>query len=309
MKILVSDGLDEAALQKLRSSYDVDSLELSQEELLNNIGNYDALIVRSRTKVTKEIIEKGRNLKVIARAGVGVDNIDVEAAKKKGIVVVNAPTGSTVSVAELTMGLIISIARQIPQADKSVKEGKWEKKRFEGTELAGKILGLIGLGRIGTQVAERARAFGMETVGFDPYLTEEKAKEKGVKLLSLEELLRVSDFVSIHCALTPETMGMIGEKELAKMKKTAYLINSARGGIVDEEALYEALKAGRIAGAALDVFEKEPPSGSPLLSLDNVVFTPHLGASTKEAQPRTGMIIVDQVNKVLSGKKAEFMVN
>ena len=310
MKVLVSDKLHEKAMEKLRSMHEVTYEEVDPETLLTIIRDYDAIIVRSRTKVTSEVIERGEKLKVIGRAGIGVDNIDVKKATEKGIPVVNAPTGSTISVAELAIGHMISVARYLPQSDRSVRAGRWEKKRFLGTELSGKVLGFIGLGRIGSEVAKRARAFGMECFAYDPYISKEKAKELGAELLDdLDTLLERSDFITIHALLTDETRGLVGEEQLKRMKRTAYLINCARGGIVDESALAKALREGWIAGAALDVFEKEPPAGSPLLQLENVVFTPHLGASTREGQERAGTIVVEQVDKVLRGEKPDFVVN
>ncbi len=310
MRILVTDGLEAEAVAKLRAAHSVDLVEADPKQLLEIIPNYDALIVRSRTKVTADVIRKAAKLKVIGRAGIGVDNIDVRAATARRIPVVNAPTGSTISVAELALGHMLSLARQIPEADRSTKEGKWEKKRFEGRELHGKVLGLVGSGRIGAEVARRAAAFGMDVVAFDPYLPPAVAKERGIRLVdSLPALLMQADFLSIHAALTSETKGMVGGKELALMKRTAYVVNCARGEIVQEGALAEALKAGTIAGAALDVFEREPPTGSPILAAPNAVFTPHLGASTHEAQARAGGIIADQVLKVLRGEKPDFAVN
>ena len=310
MRILVTDGLEAEALAKLRSVHHADVVEADPKQLLEIIPNYDALIVRSRTRVTADVIAKAVKLKVIGRAGIGVDNIDVKAATLRKIPVVNAPTGSTISVAELALGHMLSLARQIPEADRSVKEGKWEKKRFEGRELHGKILGLVGSGRIGAEVSRRAQAFGMGVIAFDPYLPVPAAKERDIRLVdSLPALLMEADFLSIHAALTPETKGMIGAKQLALMKRTAYIVNCARGEIVQEVALADALKAGTIAGAALDVYEKEPPTGSPILAAPNTIFTPHLGASTHEAQARAGGIIADQVLKVLKGEKADFAVN
>ena len=310
MRILVTDGLEAEAIAKLRAGHHVDLVEADPKQLLEIIPNYDALIVRSRTKVSADVIAKGAKLKVIGRAGIGVDNIDVRAANGRRVPVVNAPTGSTISVAELAIGHMLSLARQIPEADRSMKQGKWEKKRFEGRELQGKILGLVGSGRIGAEVAKRAHAFGMEVIAFDPYLPPTAAKERGIQLIdSLPALLMQADYVSVHAALTAETQGMIGAKELALMKRTAYLVNCARGEIVHEAALAEALTLGTIAGAALDVFEKEPPTGSPILSAPNTVLTPHLGASTHEAQARAGGIIAEQVLKVLRGEKPDFAVN
>jgi D-3-phosphoglycerate dehydrogenase len=310
MRILVTDGLEPEALAKLRATHHVDVVEADPKQLLEIVPNYDALIVRSQTRVTAEVLTKAAKLKVVGRAGIGVDNIDVKAATARRIPVVNAPTGSTISVAELAFGHMLSLARQIPEADRSVKEGKWEKKRFVGRELHGKVLGLLGSGRIGAEVARRGLAFGMDVIAFDPYLPPPAAKERGIRLVdSLASLLMQVDFLSIHAALTPETKGMINAKALALMKRTAYLVNCARGEIVHEAALADALKSGTIAGAALDVYEKEPPTGSPILAAPNTVFTPHLGASTHEAQARAGGIIADQVLTVLRGEKPDFVVN
>src|SRR3989442_4384358 len=310
MRILVTDGLEAEAIAKLRAGHHVDTIEADPKLLLQIIPDYDAVIVRSRTKVTAEVLQKASKLKVVGRSGVGVDNIDVRAATARRIPVVNAPTGSTISVAELAIGHMLSLARQIPEADRSMKEGKWEKKRFEGRELQGKILGLVGSGRIGAEVAKRAHAFGMEVVACDPYLPPTAAKERGIQLVdSLPALLMQADYVSVHAALTAETQGMIGAKELALMKRTAYLVNCARGEIVQEAALAEALTMGTIAGAALDVYEKEPPTRSPILSAPNAVLTPHLGASTHEAQARAGGIIAEPVLKVPRGERPYFAVN
>ncbi len=309
MKILITDGLEAEAIASLKRAHHVDVAELDAKALLEQLPAYDALIVRGRTKVTKEVLGRTTHLKVVGRAGVGVDNIDVAEATNRKIVVVNAPTASTVSVAELAIGHMVSWSRFLPQADRSIKEGKWEKKSFEGHEIFGKTLGLIGSGRIGAEVAKRAQAFGMSVIAFDPYLPPDVARKINVALTDKERVLREADFLSIHAALTPETKGMIGAKELAMMKRTAVLVNCARGEIVQEAALADALKNGTIAGAALDVFEKEPPAGSPLLSAPHAVFTPHLGASTHEAQTRAGAIIADQVIKALGGKRPDFLVN
>jgi len=309
MKILVTDGLEAEAIASLKKAHQVDVAELDAKQLLDQNPAYDALIVRGRTKVTGDVLAKAGHLKVVGRAGVGVDNIDVNEATARKVLVVNAPSASTVSVAELAVGHMISWCRFLPQADKSVKEGKWEKKQFEGHEVYGKMLGLIGSGRIGAEVAKRAQAFGMTVIAFDPYLPPEVAQKIKVALVDKETVLRQSDFISIHAALTPETRGMIGAKDLAMMKKTAVLVNCARGEIVQEAALADALKTGALAGAALDVYEKEPPVGSPLLSAPHIVFTPHLGASTHEAQSRAGAVIADQVLKALEGKKPDFLVN
>ncbi|MFQ5838455.1 MAG: hydroxyacid dehydrogenase [Thermoplasmata archaeon] len=305
----MADRLHQDAMEALRERFDVNAKEVSPDELLEIIGDYDVLVVRSRTKVTREVLRRGTSLRVVARAGVGVDNIDVEAATERGIMVVNAPAGSTQSVAELAVGLMLCLARRIPEADRSMKEDRWEKSRLKGVELAGKVLGLIGSGRIGGRVATICQALGMTVIAFDPYLQEEVARERGIELTRLDDVLQRSDFISIHAALTEETSHMISHPQLSMMKRTAYLINCARGKIVDEEALVEALQDGRIAGAGLDVYEKEPPSGSPLLELGNVILTPHIGASTAEAQRRTGLLAVEQVTKAVMGDEPEFLVN
>lgn len=311
MKVLINDAIDEAGVKILKDEgFDVEVQELSPEELLERIGEYDALIVRSRTKVTREVVERGVNLKVIGRAGVGVDNIDVKAATERGIKVVNAPIASTNSVAELTIGHMIAMLRWIPEATSSMKAGRWEKKRFMGEELQGKTLGLVGSGRIGTEVAKRAQAFGMRTIAYDPYLPKEIAERNGIELLdSLEELLEQSDVVSVHAALTEETYHMLNYEKLKHMKRGSYIVNCARGGIIDEEALYRLLKEGHLAGAALDVYEREPPGENPLFELPNVSLTPHIGASTREAQRRAAEIIAEQVALVLKGKEPRFWVN
>ena len=309
MKVLVTDGLEADALATLRTANEVDVDEVDAKRLLEIVGAYDALIVRGRTKVTKAVIARATRLKIVGRAGVGVDNIDVGAATARKILVVNAPTSSTTSVAELTIGHMLSLYRHLAQSDRGVKEGRWEKKALEGRELAGKVLGLVGSGRIGAEVAKRATAFGMRVLAYDPYLRQENGDRLGIELVDKIRLLEEADVVSVHAALTPETRHLVGAKELSLMKRTAILVNCARGEIVNEAALADALKAGAISGAALDVFEKEPPEGSPILSAPNVVFTPHLGASTREAQDRAGAIIVEQVIQALSGQRPEFLVN
>jgi len=309
MKVLVTDGLEADALATLRTANEVDVDEVDAKRLLEIVGAYDALIVRGRTKVTKAVIARATRLKIVGRAGVGVDNIDVGAATARKILVVNAPTSSTTSVAELTIGHMLSLYRHLAQSDRGVKEGRWEKKALEGRELAGKVLGLVGSGRIGAEVAKRATAFGMRVLAYDPYLRQENGDRLGIELVDKIRLLEEADVVSVHAALTPETRHLVGAKELSLMKRTAILVNCARGEIVNEAALADALKAGAISGAALDVFEKEPPEGSPILSAPNVVFTPHLGASTREAQDRAGAIIVEQVIEALSGQRPEFLVN
>jgi D-3-phosphoglycerate dehydrogenase / 2-oxoglutarate reductase len=309
MKILITDGLEPEAVAGLRKAHEVSVQELDPKGLLSAIPSYHALIVRSRTKVTKEVLDRGASLKVVGRAGVGVDNIDLEAATARRIVVVNAPTASTVSVAELAIGHMVSLFRHLPEADRSVKEGRWEKARLEGRELFGKTLGLVGSGRIGAEVAKRAHAFGMRVIAYDPYLSRPAAETMGIRLVEKDVVFREADVLSIHAALTPETKGLVGAAELAQMKREAILVNCARGEIVQEAALADALRSKRIAGAAIDVFEREPPVGSPLIAAPNVVFTPHLGASTIEAQARAGTIIVEQVMKALDGQRPEFVVN
>ena len=309
MKILIVDGLDRTAVEILRKGNDVDVRDLDGKGLLAAIPEYHALVVRSRTKVTKEVLSRATRLKVVGRAGVGVDNIDVDEATARKIVVVNAPTASTVSVAELAIGHMISLLRHLPEADRSVKAGKWEKSKLEGRELFGKTLGLLGSGRIGAEVAKRAQAFGMPVIAYDPYLPKAAASAVGIRLVDKDALFRDADVLSIHAALTPETRGLVSASELAMMRPNAILVNCARGEIGDERALAEALRARKISGAAIDVFATEPPSGSPLLEAPNVVFTPHLGASTAEGQSRAGAIVADQVMKVLAGKRPDFVVN
>lgn len=308
-RVLVTDPIHDDALQVLGRRYDVVVREVGQDELPEFIEGFDALIVRSRTKVTRDVLTRDVGLRVVGRAGTGVDNIDVEAATERGIPVVNAPGGGSQSVAELAVGLMISLARRIPQMDRTTKAGGWEKARSRGSELAGKALGLIGSGRIGSLVARIGQDLGMETVAYDPYVEPVAAQERGIWLASLEQVLERADFVSVHAVLSEETHHMLSRPQLALMKPTAYLINVARGPIVDEEALVEALETGQIAGAALDVFEKEPPTGSLLLAMENVVLTPHIGAATEEAQRRTGLLVAEQVTKALEGEVPEFLVN
>ncbi|HML26295.1 MAG TPA: hydroxyacid dehydrogenase, partial [Methanomethylovorans sp.] len=250
---------------------------LSESELSAKIVNYDALVIRSGTQVTRKVIEATRNLKIIGRAGVGVDNVDVEAATEKGIIVTNAPEGNMLSAAEHTIAMMMSMARNIPQANASMKAGKWERKNFMGVEVNGKVLGVIGLGRIGAEVAKRAQGLNMTIMGYDPYISKEKAQELGIKLATVKEIAENADFITVHTPLTKETRNILDTEEFNVMKRTARVINCARGGIINEEALAEALKSERITGAALDVFINEPPKGSPLLECDNLIMTPHLG--------------------------------
>jgi D-3-phosphoglycerate dehydrogenase len=301
-KVLVADTIAREGIEILRQSAEVvvDD-KITSDALLLAIPDYDALIVRSRTKVIAPIIEAGTRLRVIGRAGVGLDNIDKETAARLEISVVNSLTSAMISVAEHTLGLMIALSRFIPQSDASLRKGAWEKNKFMGIELSGKTLGIVGLGRIGAMVAVRAKAFGMRVVSYDPYIKGERAETYGTTLLdSLDSLLALSDFVSVHTPLTPETRGMFGSNAMAKMKPNARLISCARGGVVDEQALLQALDSGKIAGAALDVFEKEPPGENPLLKHPRVVVTPHLGAMTEEAQTRAAIDVAEQVVKILA---------
>ncbi|HID47420.1 MAG TPA: phosphoglycerate dehydrogenase [Methanococcaceae archaeon] len=311
VKILVTDEIHKDAIEILKKIGDVEiATNLSKEELKKKIEDVDVIVVRSGTKLTREVLEHAKKLKIIARAGVGVDNIDLEYATERGIIVVNSPDASSISVAELTIGLMLAAARNIPQATASLKRGEWDRKSFKGIELYGKTLGVIGLGRIGQQVVKRAKAFGMDIVGYDPYIPEEVAGELGVKLIrDINELCKVSDFITLHVPLTPKTRHIIGWEQIWLMKRNAIVVNCARGGLIDERALYEALKDRRIRAAALDVFEEEPPKDNPLLTLDNVIGTPHQGASTEEAQKSAGIIVAEQIAKILRGEPAENIVN
>jgi D-3-phosphoglycerate dehydrogenase len=303
MKILVADSIHEDGVRELSKIGEVEvRTGMSREELIERVRDADVLIVRSATKVTRDVIEAGKKLRIIARAGVGLDNIDVKAAREREIAVVNAPEAPSVAVAELVIGLMLAFVRHIPAADASMKSGKWEKKAFMGRELRGKILGIIGTGKIGREVARRAKAFEMNLLLYDVVRDEEFAKEVGGRYVGLEELLRNSDFVSIHIPLTESTRCLIGQREISMMKPGAVLVNTSRGAVVDEKALAEALKAGRIGGACLDVFEKEPPVGSPILECPNTVLTPHIGASTAEAQREAALIIAEKIRRIVEGR-------
>ena len=298
MRILVTDGLSTRGIEVLRQTekFEVDVRQrLSPDDLMACLDNYDGLIVRSATKVTAPALQATRRLKVVGRAGVGVDNVDVEAATARGILVMNAPSGNTLTTAEHTFSLLLALAKNVPQATASMKGGKWEKKAFVSVEVAGKTLGVIGLGRIGSEVARRAKGFAMRVIAYDPFISEEAAAALGVELVELPDLLHRADFISIHTPLTPETDHLIDGKAIAQMKTGVRIINCARGGIIDEAALYDALKAGKIAGAALDVFEQEPITSSPLFELSNFISTPHLGASSEEAQENVAVEIAQQV--------------
>jgi D-3-phosphoglycerate dehydrogenase len=297
MKVLISDNISQKCIDILKDAglaVDI-KVGMKPEELRASIGEYHGLVIRSATKVTSEIIDAARNLKVIGRAGSGLDNVDKVAATKKGIVVMNTPGGNTITTAEHTIAHIVSLARLIPQATISMKTGKWEKKKFMGVELFNKTLGVIGIGNIGSQVAKRMQAFGMNVIAYDPFLSEDTANTMGVEKVDIKELFKRSDFITIHTPLTPETKYLINKKSIRIMKDGVRIINCARGGIINETDLYDAIVSGKVAGAALDVFEKEPPENNPLLSLDNFICTPHLGASTKEAQENVAVAVAEQI--------------
>ncbi len=297
MKVLISDNLSPRGVEILKKAgFEVDARSKTvAEEIEKIIGEFDALIIRSATKVTADLLDKAVKLKVVGRAGSGLDNVDIPAATKKGVVVMNTPGGNTVTTAEHTIGMIFACARMIPQAYASLKAGKWEKKKFEGVELYDKTLGVVGLGAIGGVVATRCAALGMRILAFDPFISAEKAKQLGIELADLETIYRRSDFITVHTPKTKETAGLINKNTIAKMKDGVRIINCARGGIVNEQDLYDALKAGKVAAAAFDVFEKEPPENHPLLTLDNFIATPHLGASTKEAQENVATAVAEQI--------------
>ena len=311
MRVLVTEPLSERGLALLREDFQVDVRpEVATDGLRSAIAPYDALIVRSQTRVDASVLEAADNLKVVARAGIGLDNVDVEACTRKGVLVVNAPQSNIVSAAEHTIGLLLAQARNIPAANQTLKGGEWARERYQGVELAGKTLGVVGIGRVGAMVAQRALAFGMRVIAFDPYVSRDRAREMGVELMpTLEALLVQSDFVSIHLPRTPETERLIGERELSLMKEGARIINTARGGILDEDALVKALKDRRVAGAALDVFTDEPTTASDLFQFEEVVVTPHLGASTVEAQDKAGAAIAEMVRLALRGEFVPYGVN
>ncbi|MCD4812564.1 phosphoglycerate dehydrogenase [bacterium] len=311
-KVLISDNLAVEGQEILKNDPEIelDAREkVTAEELLKIIPDYDALIIRSASKVTLEVLEAAKKLKVIGRAGVGIDNIDLAEATRRGVIVMNTPDGNTISTAEHTFSLIMAISRNIPMADKSVKEGKWERKKFMGTELYGKTLGIVGLGRIGTELAKRAQSFGMKIMAFDPFLTKEKADKLSVKLATLDEITTQADYITVHTPKNKETAGLFSKAQFAKMKKTTRIINCARGGIVNQQDLKEALENGVVAGAALDVFDSEPPEDNGLFALGNIVLTPHLGASTEEAQINVGIIMAEQVRDALKGGMIRSAVN
>lgn len=311
MKILVSDAVSDQGVAILKKEHEVDvKLKLPVEELIKIIPGYDALVVRSETKVTKAVIEAADNLKVIGRAGVGVDNIDVEAATQKGIIVLNAPEGNTIAATEHTMAMMLALARGIPQAHQSIKEGQWLRSKFMGVEVRNKTLGILGMGRIGTGVAKRALAMEMKIIAYDPFINEETAKALDIELGTLDEVLAAADFITLHLPLTAETKKMLGAEAFKKMKPGVRIINCARGGVIDEAALAEAIKEGVVAGAAIDVFEKEPiDPANPLVGLDKVVLTPHLGASTAEAQVGVAVDVAHGILIALRGEPVTTAVN
>jgi D-3-phosphoglycerate dehydrogenase len=309
-KVLIAEPLADAGVELLRTAHEVDARSsMTREELLAAVTGADALVVRSATRVDAEVLEAGGHLKVVGRAGIGLDNVDVAAATRLGIMVVNAPQSNVISAAEHTVALILAQARNIPQAHSALRDGRWERDRFQGTELYGKTLGILGLGRVGTLVAQRCNAFGMRLLAYDPFVSRERAAHMGVELASLAEVLARADVVTVHLPKTPETTGLIGEAELAAMKRGARLVNTARGGLVDEAALAKAVGDGQLAGAALDTFAEEPTTASPLFELDSVVVTPHLGASTAEAQDKAGVTIAEQLLLALSGQFVPNAVN
>lgn len=311
VRVLVADPIARDGVEVLRNGADVDiKTGLTPQELAVIIGDYDALVVRSETKVTEEVLAAGVKLQVVARAGVGIDNVDVAAATARGVLVVNSPHGNTTAAAELTVALMLALARRIPQADAALRSGRWDRKRFVGTEVYGKTLGIIGLGKIGAEVAKRARAMGMEVLAYDPFAAQSMAAQAGVQLRDLPSILSDSDFISLHTPLTDQTRGMIGAPEIAKMRDGVRIINCARGGLIDEVALAEAIQGGKVAGAALDVYAAEPVDpANPLLALDENVVTPHLGASTAEAQVAVSVDVALQVLDVLEGRPARCPVN
>jgi len=311
-KVLISDKLSPEGIQILQNTpgIEVDVItNLTPDELKGVIKNYDGLAIRSATKVTKEIIDHADRLCVVGRAGIGVDNVDVPAASKRGIVVMNTPGGNTVTTAEHAISLMVSLSRQIPLATASMKAGKWEKSKFMGTELYNKTLGIIGIGRIGAIVADRAQGLRMHVIAYDPFISQESADNLGVTLVTLDELLEKADFISVHTPMTKETRGLVNAAAFAKMKKGVFVINCARGGIINEKDLYDALVSGKVAGAALDVFEEEPTKNTQLIALENVICTPHLGAATDEAQINVAIAIAEQIAAYLTKGEIKNAVN
>ncbi|HYY09420.1 MAG TPA: phosphoglycerate dehydrogenase, partial [Kineosporiaceae bacterium] len=308
--VLIAEELSPATVEALGPDFEIRNVDgADRSALLPALADVDAVLVRSATQVDAEAIAAAPRLKVVARAGVGLDNVDVKAATQAGVMVVNAPTSNIVSAAELAVALLLATARHVPQASQALRGGAWKRSKYTGTELFEKTLGVVGLGRIGVLVAQRMAGFGMNVVAYDPYVSSARAGQLGVRLVGLDELLASSDFITVHLPKTPETLGLIGEEALRKVKPSVRIVNAARGGIVDEAALFAALKEGRVAGAGLDVFAKEPCTDSPLFELDNVVVTPHLGASTDEAQERAGISVARSVRLALAGELVPDAVN
>jgi D-3-phosphoglycerate dehydrogenase / 2-oxoglutarate reductase len=308
--VLIAEELSPATVSALGPDFEIKNIDgTDRKVLLAEIATASAILVRSATQVDAEAIAAAKQLKVIARAGVGLDNVDIKAATSAGVMVVNAPTSNVISAAELAIGHLLSLARHIPDANASLKQDKWERSKFTGVELYDKTIGIVGLGRIGSLVAERLSGFGARLIGFDPYVTPARAEQIGVSLASLDEVMEESDFITIHIPKTPETTGLIGKEQFAKAKSELRIVNCSRGGIIDEDALLEALKTNRIAGAGLDVFNSEPPKGSPLLGLSNILVTPHLGASTDEAQEKAGISVAKSVRLALAGDLVPDAVN
>ncbi len=308
-KILITDGLDNIGQIILRTSSGVeDRTGISADELLDIVSEFDAIVVRGRTKVTAEVFQAAKNLKVVGRAGVGVDNIDLEAANFHGVTVVNAPKATTLAVAELTFGLMLSMAREIPRADAGMKTGKWLKKSLDGIELSGKTLGILGMGRIGSEVGQRARAFGMQVLGYDPLIPPDEIQRRGAIPSGLDQIYSGSDFISLHLPLTDDTRNMVGVDAFERMKNGVRLVCAARGGIINESALLYALNSGKVAGAALDVFAQEPPEASELVAHPKMIATPHIGAQTAEAQARAAEDIANEVLAALNGEPLHWKV-
>lgn len=309
-KVLVAEKIADAGIELLAQGFDVDmAIGVDRSELEARIADASALIVRSATTVDAALIAAGPKLRVIGRAGVGVDNIDLGAATAASVLVVNAPDANSISAAELTLALLLAQARRVPAADSSLRSGAWQRSRFQGIELYGKTLAILGLGRIGRLVAERASAFGMEVIAYDPYITEEQGRRVGVEMADLESVLRRADFVTLHLPRNEETEGLIGARLLGLMKPGVRIVNVARGGVIDEQALAEAVAAGQVGGAAIDVFAVEPTTESPLFAHEEVVVTPHLGASTREAQDRAGVSVAESVVAALRGEPVTSAVN
>lgn len=312
MRVLVCDPISEKGIEILRNAPGVEvdvKLKLSEEELCAIVNDYQGIVVRSETKITKKVLEQADSLKVVGRAGVGIDNIDVDSATLKGVVVVNTPDGNTIAAAEHTVAMMLSLARHIPQADQSLRQGLWNRSKYIGMELRNKTLGIIGFGKIGSEVGKRCKAFGMSIMVYDPYMTQDSAQRAGVELADLEGVLRESDIITVHMPLTKETKHMICKNQFNNMKTGVRILNVARGGIIDEEALYDAIVSKKVAGAALDVYETEPQTQSPLFTLPEVIVTPHLGASTKEAQVNVAIDVAEEIKRVLQGEPVQNAVN